>query len=230
MDQHDINAVAAEALEARSQGPADTVFRVVVNERSAGCAVEEVSTLDCVFGVDEQVADFCRDHRLADRSIGQEGAETFFRQSRPVLRGGVKGANPLVPRGLENGLGSLVLDGGVHPGQGRTAQHQPCHMDVATAETDSLDATRGCGDPGQLLVHDRRSELEGLPQARRESGARSETDTRSDSTTEVPVGQLAIFHAPWAPAALALRSSQDLKMCSRITSAAPSGSCAASRS
>jgi hypothetical protein len=49
---------------------------------------------------------------------------------------------------------------------------------------------------------------------------------------EVPlsVGQLAIFHGLWVLGALALRSIQDRKMCSRITSAAPSGSRAASRS
>jgi hypothetical protein len=75
------------------------------------------------------------------------------------------------------------------------------------AETDPLYATRGSGDAGQAVAHSWRIELEGLPHARRQSGAACEGNTKLDPGTDVSLsfGQLAIFHGSWGLVAPDLR-------------------------
>lgn len=108
MDEHDIEPVQPEALQAVLDGPADAVASVVEVRRFGGRAERKVLAALVVAARGQQLADLRREDEGVARLARQDAAEAAFGESEAVPGRNVEIADPGIPRGGKRRLGLLV--------------------------------------------------------------------------------------------------------------------------
>ncbi len=128
VDEHDVDRTDTEAGQALIERAHDRVGAEVDDSSQVGIDYEAVVTpRRAESRRDQEATHLRRQHRLRPRSCRKRLTEPRFRQTEPVVRGGVEVADPALPRRVDRGDGCVVGDRGVEVANGGSSKPELGH-------------------------------------------------------------------------------------------------------